>query len=328
VFLISWCNPTQEQAHLTWDDYVAEGAIRGIEVVRAIAKQKTINVLGFCIGGTVIATALAVLAARGEQPAASLTLLTTFLDFDETGILDVFVDEAMVHKQETTMGGLTPEGKPGGPCGLLPARELSAMFSSLRPNELVWNYVVSNYLKGQTPMAFDLLYWNGDGTNIPGPFLSWYLRNTYLENNLKVPGKVSICGQPVDFGKIAAPVYIYSSREDHIVPWASAYASTQLLKGENRFVIGASGHIAGVINPPAKKKRSYWTQTRKGGKFPKDPQAWLSGAEEIPGSWWPDWSAWLAGHAGKMVKAPAKPGNSQYQAIEAAPGRYVKARAM
>jgi polyhydroxyalkanoate synthase len=328
VFLVSWRNPTQEQAHLTWDDYVEEGAIRAIDVVRAVSKQKTINILGFCVGGTVLATALAVLAARGEQPAESLTLLTTFLDFSETGIMDVFIDEDMVHQQETSIGGLTAEGKPGGSCGLLAARDLAATFSFLRPNDLVWNYVVSNYLKGQTPMAFDLLYWNGDGTNIPGPFLAWYLRNTYLENNLKVPGKATVCGQPIDFGKINAPSYIYSSREDHIVPWTSAYASTQLLNGPKRFVIGASGHIAGVINPPNKKKRSYWAYAPLRGKFPKDPQVWLNAAAEIPGSWWPDWSDWLVQYASKKIKAPVKLGNTQYRPIEAAPGRYVKLRAM
>ncbi len=328
VFLVSWRNPMQEQANLTWDDYIEQGAITAVEVTREITKQKTINILGFCVGGTVITTALAVLAGRGEHPAASLTLLTTFLDFSDTGVIDVFIDEAMVRKQELTIGGQTPEGKPSGACGMLAARDLAATFSFLRPNDLVWNYVINNYLKGQAPVAFDLLYWNGDGTNIPGPFLAWYLRNTYLENNLMVPGKTRVCGVPVDLGKINAPTYIYSSREDHIVPWTSAYASTQLLKGPNRFVIGASGHVAGVINPPAKKKRSYWANKGKQAKFPKDPQAWLTNAEEIPGSWWPDWTEWLASHSGKTIKAPAKPGNAKYTPIEAAPGRYVKVRAM
>ena len=326
VFLTSWRNPTADQAHLTWDDYIEDGAIKAIEVVRAISRQKTIEILGFCVGGTIITTALAVLAAREKgvdaQPAESLTLLTTLLDFSDTGILDVFIDEKSVQERERKLGG-----KNGAPCGLLPARDLATSFSFLRPNDLVWNYVVSNYLKGEAPPAFDLLYWNADSTNLPGPFFVWYLRNTYLENNLMKPGKAVVCGVPVDFGKVEAPVFIYASREDHIVPWPSAYASTQLMKGPKKFVLGASGHIAGVINPPAKKKRSHWTYDPPRGRFPADADAWFADASEVPGSWWPEWTAWLATHAGKKVKAPAHPGNAKYQPTEAAPGRYVKVRA-
>ena len=203
--------------------------------------------------------------------------------------------------------------------------DLATTFSFLRPNDLVWNYVVGNYLKGEKPPAFDLLYWNSDSTNLSGPFYAWYLRNTYLENNLSKPGTVTVCGEKVDLSKVSMPVYIYGSREDHIVPIGGAYASTQFLSGKKRFVMGASGHIAGVINPPAKNKRSHWL--REDGKFPKDVSQWISGATERPGSWWNDWSDWLASYAGKKIPSPKAYGKGKYKAIEAAPGRYVKAKA-
>jgi polyhydroxyalkanoate synthase len=327
TFLISWRNPTMEQARLTWDDYIEDGVIRAIDVVRDIAKQKTIDLLGFCVGGTMLSTALAVVAAREKgidaQPAASLTLLTTLLDFSDTGILDVFVDEASVRQREAAIGG----DAVGGGIGLMQARDLATSFSFLRPNELVWNYVVSNYLKGEPPPAFDLLYWNADSTNLPGPFFVWYLRNTYLENKLMQPGATSVRGVPVDLGQIASPVFLYGSRDDHIVPWPSAYASTRLLKGPKRFVLGASGHIAGVVNPPAKKKRSHWTYAPPRGRFPADADAWFAKATEVPGSWWTEWHAWLATHAGRKTKARTTYGNARYRPIEPAPGRYVAVRA-
>lgn len=326
VFLMSWCNPMDEQASLTWDDYIEEGVIRAIDVVRAISNQKTIDLLGFCVGGTMLTTALAVLAGREKgadaQPAASLTLLTTLLDFSDTGILDVFVDEASVQQREATLGG-----KNGGTTGLMPARDLATSFSFLRPNDLVWNYVVSNYLKGEPPPAFDLLYWNADSTNLPGPFFVWYLRNTYLENKLMRPGATEVCGVPLDLGKIRSPVFIYASREDHIVPWPAAYASTQILQGAKKFVLGASGHIAGVINPPAKNKRSHWTFDPPRGAFPADADAWFAASTEKQGSWWPEWIAWLATHSGGKIKARSAYGNSRYKPSEPAPGRYVQVRA-
>ncbi|WP_409034156.1 class I poly(R)-hydroxyalkanoic acid synthase [Roseateles saccharophilus] len=320
VFVVSWRNPDESVKALTWDDYIEQGAIQAIRVVQEISGQDKINTLGFCVGGTILATALGVLAARGEQPAASLTLLTTLLDFADNGILDIFVDEAMVRLREATLGPESPKGPQ-----LLHGQELATTFSFLRPNDLVWNYVVGNYLKGEAPPAFDLLYWNGDSTNLPGPMYCWYLRHTYLQNELKQPGKLTVCGEKLDLGAIEAPVYIYGSREDHIVPWQAAYRSTQILNGKKRFVMGASGHIAGVINPPAKGKRSHWIA--KGTALPADPDAWFKSATEHPGSWWPDWSAWLASHAGAMKPAPKTPGNRKFKAIEPAPGRYVKAKA-
>ncbi len=318
VFVVSWRNPDESLKALTWDDYIAQGPIRAIEIVRQIAGVDTLNTLGFCVGGTILATALAVLAARGEHPAHSLTLLTTLLDFSDTGILDIFVDEAMVKVREMTIGPDAPNGP-----GLLRGRELATTFSFLRPNDLVWNYVVGNYLKGETPPAFDLLYWNGDSTNLPGPMYCWYLRHMYLQNDLRKPGALTVCGEKVDLGAIRAPVYVYGSREDHIVPWMAAYRSVSLLKGPRRFVLGASGHIAGVINPPAQRKRSFWTND----KLPADAADWFDGATEHAGSWWPDWAQWLKGHGGALVGAPRRYGARHLKEIEPAPGRYVKAKA-
>jgi polyhydroxyalkanoate synthase len=318
VFVVSWRNPDESLVGKTWDDYIEQGAITAIRTVQAIGGTDTINTLGFCVGGTILATALAVLAARGEQPAHSVTLLTTLLDFASTGILDIFIDETMVQMREMTIGAQAP----GGP-GLLKGQELATTFSFLRPNDLVWNYVVGNYLKGETPPPFDLLYWNGDSTNLPGPMYCWYLRHTYLQNELKKPGALTVCGEKLDLGKIAAPVFIYGSREDHIVPWTAAYASTPLFTGKRRFVLGASGHIAGVINPPAKGKRSHWIND----KLPATPEAWLAGATEHPGSWWTPWSDWLKPMGGKLVNAPKTPGGGKFKAIEPAPGRYVKQKA-
>jgi len=324
VFLISWRNPVDSDTdgvdRATWSDYLDDAVLQALRVASDISKQPQVNALGFCVGGTMLASALALAEARGEHPVASLTLLTSLLDFHDTGILDVFVDEAHALLRDHQLG----KG------GLMPGRDLATTFSFLRPNELVWNYVVGNYLKGQKPPAFDLLFWNGDSTNLPGPFFSWYFRNTYLENNLKVPGRAQAAGLPLDLTRLNMPAYIFGSREDHIVPWVSAYASTQILRGPQRFVLGASGHIAGVVNPPAKKRRSYWVadaleQTNQ--PLPGDPKAWFEQAVEHPGSWWPDWTDWLAGHAGKQVKAKEKTGNAKYRPIEPAPGRYVKVRA-
>lgn len=316
TFVVSWRNPDHSLGEKTWDNYVEDAAIEAIQTVQDITGAPQINALGFCVGGTILTTALAVLAARGEKPVASATLLTTLVDFSDSGILDVFIDEGMVQFRESQMGS----------GGLLKGQDLASTFSFLRPNDLVWNYVVGNYLKGETPPPFDLLYWNSDSTNLPGPFYTWYLRNTYLENNLVKPGKCKVAGEAVDLRKLDLPVYIYGSREDHIVPIAGAYASTQVFKGKKRFVMGASGHIAGVINPPAAKKRSHWI--REDENFPASVEDWVDGAEELPGSWWTDWSEWLKAHAGKQVAAPKTYGKAgKYKAIEPAPGRYVKTRA-
>jgi polyhydroxyalkanoate synthase len=320
VFLVSWRNADASIAHKTWDDYVGEGVLRAVDVTRAISDREQINTLGFCVGGTMLASALAVRAVNGEHPCASMTLLTSMLDFSDTGILDLFIDEAHVQMRENSIGGAN-----GKPPGLMRGIEFANTFSFLRPNDLVWNYVVDNYLKGRTPAPFDLLYWNSDSTNLPGPMYAWYLRNTYLENKLRIPNALTVCGEPVDVSKIDVPTFVYASREDHIVPWPTAYTSTSLLSGPQTFLLGASGHIAGVINPPSKNKRSYWAIEGNPKKLPATADAWLEQASERAGSWWPAWTSWLGDYGGKRVKPP-EPGSQDYPPIEAAPGRYVLAR--
>ena len=316
TFVVSWRNPDASLAKASWDDYIDGAVLTAIERVREISGAEQINTLGFCVGGTMLTAALGVLAARGEKSVASATLLTTLLDFSDTGILDIFIDEPMVRYREWQMG----QG------GLLKGQELASTFSFLRPNDLVWNYVVGNYLQGQTPPPFDLLYWNSDSTNLPGPYYAWYLRNLYLENKLVQPRALTVCGEPLDLSQLDIPVYIYGSREDHIVPINAAYASTRHLPGRKRFVMGASGHIAGVINPPAKNKRSHWI--RDDEQLPENHSDWLDGASERPGSWWTDWSQWLAQQGGKQIAAPKRYGRGKaFQQIEPAPGRYVRQKA-
>ncbi len=322
VFMLAWRNPLKNDKDgiqkATWDDYLSDGILKAISVVSEISGQSKINTLGFCVGGTMLASALAVAAAKKSHPAASVTLLTTMLDFEDSGVLGVFVDEDSATRREQQIG----EG------GLMTARELSNTFSFLRPNELVWNYVVSNYLKGETPVSFDLLYWNGDGTNLPGPFFTWYFRNTYLENKLCIPKALTCLGQKIDLGSIKTPTYLYASRDDHIVPWRSGYKSTHLLKGENRFVLGASGHIAGVINPPDKNRRNIWVAGNQVvDAKARSAEEWFDAATEVQGSWWPDYTAWLADFGGRKVKAPATLGNDEHKPSQAAPGAYVKVRA-
>jgi len=317
VFLVSWRNPDESMSDVTWDDYIEHGVMKAIEVVRDLTGQGQLNALGFCVGGTLLAVAAAVLHGRGEKPLASLTLLTTFLNFSDAGVIEVFIDEAQVALREQSIG----QG------GLMPGRDFTAAFSSLRPNDLVWNYVKSNYLKGEDPPPFDMLYWNADATNLPGPMFCWYLRNLYLENRLVKPGDLSVLGEKIDLSKIDAPTFVYGSREDHIVPWTAAYEATRLLnlkeRSRNRFVLGASGHIAGVINPAAKKKRSHWTNEQT----PSTAEEWMQTAREKPGSWWEEWAGFLAEHAGQQVKARKTLGSKKYPVIEPAPGRYVKVKA-
>jgi polyhydroxyalkanoate synthase subunit PhaC len=283
-------------------------------VAREICGTDEVNTLGFCVGGTLLAAALAVLQAKGERPAASMTLLTTMLDFSDTGELSLFVDEDYVRQREA----LYADG-----ASVMRGQELALTFASLRANDLIWNYVVNSYLKGRKPDAFDLLYWNSDSTNLPGAMYGYYLRNTYLENNLRVPGKLSMCGVPVDLGCIDVPAYLMASREDHIVPWHTAWQNTRLLHGDNTFVLAASGHIAGVINPASKNKRNFWTG---GPALAEAADAWLEGASRQPGSWWTHWIDWLAARSEVRVPAPAAAGSAAYPVIEPAPGRYVRER--
>jgi len=324
VFMISWRNCGPGQAELTWDDYLCRGVLTAIDVARTVTRADAVNTLGFCIGGTLLTSALAVSAASGAQPAASVTLLTTMLDFSDTGEIGVLVSEQAVAAREAAIG----RG------GLLKGRELAQVFASLRANDLIWRYSVQGYLKGQAPPAFDLLYWNSDDSNLPGPMFCWYLRNTYLENKLREPGGTTQLGVPVDLGAVMVPAFVYASRDDHIVPWKTAYTSTQLLGGETTFVLGASGHIAGVVNPPARKKRNYWAQPETPGGSDRrtrpDPDAdrWLDAARRIPGSWWPAWTTWLAAHSGRLIPAPEHLGGGELAPLEEAPGSYVKEKAV
>jgi polyhydroxyalkanoate synthase len=313
VFMVSWRNVGAEQGRLTWDDYLELGVFTPLRVAREIAQSDQVNALGFCVGGTLLGAALAVLTNKSEELVSSATFLATMLDFAEAGQIGLFVDEAMVAAREATIGK----------DGILPGSDLAFVFSSLRSNDLVWPYVVSNYLLGETPAAFDILHWNADSTNLPGPMYCYYLRNTYLSNRLREPGALTNCGAPVDLGAVEMPLFVLATREDHIVPWRSAYRTLGLLGGTDKtFVLGASGHIAGVVNPAAKNRRSYWTAER----YPPEPEDFLQIATENRGSWWPAWSEWLARHGGGKRAAPSAPGSVQYTPIEAAPGRYVKQR--
>jgi polyhydroxyalkanoate synthase len=313
VFMVSWRNVGPELGQLTWDDYLEKGVFSALRIARDIARADKVNTLGFCIGGTLLGAALAVLSAKKLDWVASATFLTTMLDFSDTGQIGVFVDEPSVSAREKSIGG----------GGIMPGSDLAFVFSILRANDLVWPYVVNNYLHGKRPAAFDVLYWNADSTNLPGPMFCYYLRNTYLENKLRLPGALENCGVRVDLRKVDLPVFVLTTREDHIVPWRSAYRTLGLLGGRDKtFILGAAGHIVGVINPLVKQRRSHWV----GEPYPSDPDDWFSSAEEMPGSWWGRWSEWLGRHAGGKHKAPARPGRAKYKPIEPAPGRYVKHR--
>jgi len=302
VFMVSWRNVGREQGHLTWDDYLEKGVMSALRAAREITGGKEVNALGFCVGGTLLGAALA-----HEKPdwVSSVTLLATMLDFHDTGQIGFFVDEASVRAREAAIGN----------GGIFSGQDLAFVFSSLRANDLVWPYVVNNYLLGGKPAAFDLLYWNADSTNLPGPMYCHYLRHAYLQNDLK---------ELYDLRKTGTPLFVVATREDHIVPWRSAYRSLNLFgSDEKHFVLGASGHIAGIVNPPQKKRRSHWVFDA----LPEDADQAFAAAREEKGSWWPKWDAWLARHRGEMKAAPAKPGNAKYRPIEPAPGRYVKEKA-
>jgi len=312
VYLVSWVNPSPEQRDLNWDDYVGEGILKAVEVTKAISGQDKLNAVSWCVGGTLMASALAVMANRKDTSVASCTFLTTLIDFSNPGDLCVYIDDLQVKQLESKVNKE----------GILHGRELATSFNMLRSNDLIWSYVVNNYLKGQTPPPFDILYWNSDPTNLPAAMYTYYINHMYLENDLVKPDALSICGEPIDLRRVKTPCYFLSTIEDHIAPWKGTFKAIDLLGGTVEFVLGASGHVAGVINPAKKNRRNYWIK----GEFGKGAEHWLETAERQEGSWWSHWSEWLRRRAGKKVAAPADYGNADFKVLEPAPGSYVRKR--
>jgi len=319
VYMVSWVNAGQEEAGIEWDEYLIEGILQPMDAVRDITRREQVNALGFCIGGTLLTSALAVAAANGETPVKSLTLLTAMVDCHDTGDIGLFITEDSVAEFERRFA----DG------GLMSGVDLANTFAFLRPNDLVWPYVIKNYYLGEGPPAFDILHWNSDSVNLPGKMFATYVRDTYLENNV-AEGRSEMCGVKVDLKQVKVPTYAFAASKDHIVPWRSAYCTAARLGGPVDFVLGTSGHIAGVVNPPDGSKRQFLSHpARKGAAkpapLPADPEKWREKATDTAGSWWPHWNAWLGRHSGKRVDAPAAPGNYKHRPTEDAPGSYVKA---
>jgi len=311
VFVISWVNPDQRYADKRFEDYMLEGPLAAMDAITEATGEKEFNVIGYCIGGTLTAATLAYMAEKKDDRVKSATFFTTMVDFSEPGELGVFIDEAQLQRLDEHMEKT----------GFLDGQYMSQVFNMMRDNDLIWSFVVNNYLLGREPMAFDLLYWNSDNTRMPKMMHSLYLRKMYLENKLVEPGGIVLDGVGIDLTKIKVPVYWLSTKDDHIAPWKSTYMATQLYKGPKRFVLSASGHIAGVINPPAANKYCYWTNA----KTPADADAFFDGAAQHEGSWWPDWQKWVKKYAGGSADART-PGDGKLKIIEDAPGSYAKVR--
>lgn len=312
VFVISWVNPDEHLAAKDFTDYMKEGPLAAIKAIELATGHKEVNAVGYCLGGTLTVCTLAYMAAKGLSGIASATLFTTMTDFSEPGELGVFIDEEQLASLESRMNEH----------GYLDGRDMAMTFNMLRANDLIWSFVVNNYLLGKDPFPFDLLYWNSDSTRMPAAMHSFYLRKMYQQNLLVQPGGIQLDGVDIDLSKIKTPIYMLSAREDHIAPWKSTFALTQNSGGPVKFVLSASGHIAGVVNPPAANKYCYWTNSKK----VKSPDTWLNGATQNEGSWWPDWHAW-ATKGTKPVPA-RKPGDGKLAIVEDGPGSYVKERAV
>ncbi|MDZ4734974.1 MAG: class I poly(R)-hydroxyalkanoic acid synthase [Rhodospirillaceae bacterium] len=312
VFVISWVNPDEKLAAKTFEDYMLEGPLAALGAIEKATGEREVNVIGYCLGGTLLAATLAWMAAKKDARVKSATFFTTLTDFKEPGELEVFIDEDQIRQLEDRMAEK----------GYLEGSAMANTFNMLRANDLIWSFVINNYLLGKEPFPFDLLYWNSDSTRMPAAMHSFYLRKMYQENKLIEPGGIKLSGVPIDLRKVAVPVFMLSTREDHIAPWKATYAATQLFKGPTKFVLAASGHIAGVINHPDANKYNYWT----GKTLPADSDTWLETAEQHPGSWWPEWSKWVAKHGGGQIPA-RKPGDGKLKPIEDAPGSYAKVKA-
>ena len=311
VFVISWVNPDERLAAKTFSDYMLEGPLAALDAIERATGERETNVIGYCLGGTLLASALAYMATKRDNRIKSATYFVTMVDFAEAGELSVFIDEEQLSALEERMNAK----------GYLEGRDMAATFNMLRANDLIWSFVVNNYLLGRSPFPFDLLYWNADSTRMPAAMHSFYLRNMYQENLLTKPGGITLDGVPIDLRKIKTPAFLLSTREDHIAPWRSTYAATRLYRGPVKFVLSASGHIAGVVNPPG-GKYGHWENE----KNPPTPEEWLATATAHPDSWWPTWESWVSEYAGGEVPA-RHPGDGKLKPIEDAPGSYVKIRA-
>jgi len=312
VFVISWVNPDQRLADKTFDDYMREGIFSALDGIEQATGEKTANIIGYCLGGTLTAATLAYMKATGDNRIKSATFFTALVDFEEAGDLSIFIDEEQLKYLEQRMA---EQG------GVLDGAAMSTTFNMLRANDLIWSFVINNYLMGKEPFPFDLLYWNSDSTRMPAQMHSFYLRNMYQKNLLSTPNGINIANVPIDLGQVDVPVHIVSTKEDHIAPWKATYVATQLYSGETTFTLAGSGHIAGIVNPPAANKYGYWTNKDN----PPTPDEWITGAEQHAGSWWPHWTKWIAKQSGKKVTARA-PGGGKAKPIEDAPGSYVKVR--
>jgi len=312
VFVVSWVNPDEKLAEQTFEDYMREGLLAALDALEQATGEREANLIGYCLGGTLLAATLAYMKAKGDDRIKSATYFVALVDFKEAGELSVFIDEEQLHYLEERMRAH----------GYLEGADMATTFNMLRANDLIWSFVVNNYLLGKEPFPFDLLYWNSDSTRMPAAMHSFYLRNMYQENKLVVPGGISLAGVPIDVSTITTPSFLLSTREDHIAPWKSTYAATQLYRGPVKFVLAASGHIAGVVNPPGKSKYGHW----ENAKNPPTADEWLATAKQYPDSWWPVWEKWIAKYAGGEVPA-RKPGDGKLKPIESAPGSYVLVKA-
>jgi polyhydroxyalkanoate synthase subunit PhaC len=311
VFIISWVNPDEKLAEKDFADYMKQGYLAALDAIEAATGEREVNAIGYCLGGTLLAATLAYMEAKGDDRIKTATFFVTMLDFQEAGELGVFIDEEQLQLLEDKMNKR----------GYLEGSEMATTFNMLRANDLIWSFVVNNYLMGNDPFPFDLLYWNADSTRMPAKMHSFYLRKMYQQNLLAKPNGITLDGVPIDLGTIKTPAYFLSTREDHIAPWKSTYRGTQLLGGPKRFILAASGHIAGVVNPPEGGKYGHWIST----DLPPDPESWFRGATEMAGSWWPDWQRWIL--ASDKTQVPARqPGDGKLKPIEDAPGSYVKVR--